>query len=101
MSDRTDNLSNVTVRFARSATRHRVSKESIRHVIVNHSIRFAADQETGCAVGATRLLGDDPQGHALEVMAIQLSQSELLVIHAMALREKYKRQYEEAKRWRR
>jgi hypothetical protein len=41
-------------------------------------------------------LGDDAQGRALEVMAIELSAGDLLVIHAMPLRDKYRAQYEEA-----
>jgi hypothetical protein len=44
-------------------------------------------------------LGDDADGVALEIMAVELSEDTLLVIHAMALREKYRRQYEEAKKW--
>jgi len=35
MSDRSANVSQKRVRFARSATKHRVSKESIRHVIAH------------------------------------------------------------------
>jgi len=33
-------------------------------------------------------------------MAVQLEDGSILVIHAMALRAKYRPQYEEAKRWR-
>jgi hypothetical protein len=45
-------------------------------------------------------LGDDADGLALEVMAVELSSGDLLVIHAMPLRKKYRRDYQEAKRWR-
>jgi hypothetical protein len=45
-------------------------------------------------------LGDDANGRALEIMAVEGSRGELVVIHAMELREKYRDQYEEAKRWR-
>lgn len=57
---------------------------------------------SGLAGATARLifLGDDAKGRALEVMAIELSDAELLVIHAMPLREKYRAAYEEAKRWR-
>ncbi len=44
-------------------------------------------------------LGDDEEGVALEVMAIELEGGGLYVIHAMNLRERYRPQYEEAKRW--
>jgi len=40
-------------------------------------------------------------GVPLEVMAVELDNRDLLVIHAMALRDRYSEQYEEAKRWRR
>jgi hypothetical protein len=46
-------------------------------------------------------LGDDPDGQAIEVIAVEGSKDGLIVIHAMALRsKKYTDQYEEAKRWR-
>jgi hypothetical protein len=45
-------------------------------------------------------LGDDADGVALEVMAVELSGGALYVIHAMPLRERYRPQYEEAKKWR-
>lgn len=46
-------------------------------------------------------LGDDADGTALEVMAVELDDGSLLVIHAMALRDRYREQYEEARKWRR
>ncbi|HEV2250106.1 MAG TPA: hypothetical protein VGT60_06340 [Candidatus Limnocylindria bacterium] len=48
-----------------------------------------------CTSGTTRM------GVALEVMAVELEDGSLLVIHAMRLREKNREQYEEATRWRR
>ena len=45
-------------------------------------------------------LGDDADGVALEVMAVELEDGDLYVIHAMDLRDRYRSQYEEAKRWR-
>ncbi len=46
-------------------------------------------------------LGDDEVGVPLEVLAVELADGVLLVIHAMPLRDKYLKQYEEAKKWRR
>ena len=40
-------------------------------------------------------LGDDDHGSALEVMAVQGKDDELLVIHAMELRDKYRKRYED------
>ncbi len=45
-------------------------------------------------------LGDDADGRPLEVLAVEVSDGRLVVIHAMLLRNKYKLRYEEAKRWR-
>ena len=45
-------------------------------------------------------LGDDEDGVSLEVMAVELDDGDLYVIHAMTLRKRYQEQYEEAKRWR-
>lgn len=103
MSDKSDRVSNTDVRFARSATKHRVSKESIRHVVAHCGLSFEEPPPTrGAAVSDRRLvcLGDDATGRALEVVAVEGPGGELIVIHAMALRKKYEAQYEEAKRWR-
>lgn len=64
---------------------------------------FEIPAPTGSTAGSdVRLvfLGDDNTGTALEVMAIKLENDELLVIHAMELRPRYRRQYEEAMKWR-
>jgi hypothetical protein len=44
---------------------------------------------------------DDENGIALEVLAVEFEDDALLVIHAMPLRDRYRKQYEEAKKWRR
>ncbi len=44
-------------------------------------------------------MGDDQQGNPLEVIAIEFEPEDLRVIHAMPLRQKYRLEYEEAKRW--
>jgi hypothetical protein len=46
-------------------------------------------------------LGDDASGIPLEIMAVELTTRELLVIHAMPIRQKYFAQYQEAQQWRR
>jgi len=46
-------------------------------------------------------LGDDTEGVPLEVMAIELEDGSLQVIHAMPLRDRYREQYKEAKIWQR
>lgn len=88
------------VRFARSTTRHRVSKDSTRHVITNFRLRFEEPPPPGGRARSTRIvyLGEDAHGRALEVMAVEGDNRELLVIHAMPLREKYQKRYQEARK---
>ena len=44
---------------------------------------------------------DDLDGIPLEVAAVQIAPMELMVIHAMLLRARFRTGYEEARRWRR
>lgn len=44
-------------------------------------------------------LGDDEHFVPLEVMAMELDDGDLLVIHAMKLRRKYREAYEEVTAW--
>jgi hypothetical protein len=92
----------VQIRWARSARRHRINRARIAYVIENCGLIFVEQPTAGAPAGASErlvYLGDDANGAALEVMAIPLEDG-ILVIHAMALREKYRAQYEEAKQWR-
>jgi hypothetical protein len=94
----------VDLKWARSATKHRISRDRSRYVVEHCGLRFEQDPPAGAPAGAdARLvyLGDDAEGMALEVMAIELEDESLLVIHAMPLRDRYREQYEEAKKWRR
>ena len=94
----------MDLKWARSATKHRVARERSRHVIDHCGLRFEQDAPADAPASADlRLLylGDDSEGVALEVMAIELDDGGLLVIHAMPLRPQYREQYEEAKEWRR
>jgi hypothetical protein len=45
-------------------------------------------------------LGDDQAGVPLEILAIEDARGDLIVIHAMKMRHRYRRQYEEALPWR-
>ncbi len=101
MSDTTDKLLDVRVQFAHSATRHRISKDRIRHIIANYRVRFEEpppDTE-GARPRSTRVvyLGDDDHECALEIMPVEGKHDELLVIHAMELRDKYRKRYEDRK----
>jgi hypothetical protein len=94
----------VDLKWARAATKHRISRERSRHVIDHCGLRFEQDPPADAPENASlRLvfLGDDEKGIALEVMAVELKDNALLVIHAMPLRDRYRKQYEEAKKWQR
>jgi hypothetical protein len=95
MSDTTDRVPNTGVRFARAATRHRVSKDRIRYV-ANFRLRFEELPPAGGRARANRVvyLGEDVQGQVFEVMAVEADNCEMLVIHAMPMRDKCKKKYE-------
>ncbi|MHB8508064.1 MAG: hypothetical protein ACYDGR_05365 [Candidatus Dormibacteria bacterium] len=89
----------MKVRWARAATKHRISRSRSQHVIQHSGSRIRLRAGEG---GDDRLvyLGDDGEGTALEVIVVELSDDEVLVIHAMPLRPKYRADYEEAIKWR-
>ncbi len=83
MSDRSANVSMRRVRFARSATKHRISKERIQHVISHCGLAFeesAPSQASEARDDRFVILGDDAEGRELEVMAVEGSEGELVVI---------------------
>lgn len=93
----------MNLTWARSATKHRISRERSRYVIEHCGLRFEQEPSASAPAGASSrlvFLGDDTDGIALEVMAVELDDENLLVIHAMLLRDLYRKQYEEATKWR-
>jgi hypothetical protein len=86
------------IRFAASARKHRVSQARARYVIGHCGLVFNDEPPPDASVFDDRLLflGDDGQGVPLEVMALELDDGELLVIHAMKRRPRYETQYIEA-----
>jgi hypothetical protein len=101
MSDKNAKIEHIEVRFARSATRHRITKDSIRHVIARYRVRIEESPPAGgpASLSARLLyLGEDAKGQELEVMAVLLESGQQLVIHAMPMRAKYRRRYEEVER---
>jgi hypothetical protein len=92
------------LRWARSASEHRIGRRQIRFVIERCRLRFSEEPPAGAADDASQrlvFLGDDEGERALEVMAVAREDESLLVIHAMELRDRYRLDYEEAKRWQR
>lgn len=94
------------VRWTRSATRHRVSRERSGYVVEHCGLRFTERTPFGHndpTWDDERVLffGPDSEGIELEVVAVEIDEENFLVIHAMRLRDRYKAAYEEATRWRR
>jgi hypothetical protein len=73
VSDISAIVSGRRVLFARSATKHRVSKERILHVIAHCGLVFEEPVPPEAVAMDDRLLclGDDPDGNRLEVMAVE------------------------------
>jgi hypothetical protein len=92
------------ITFARSATRHRISRERSLYVIEKCGVQFVerrwnpTDSDMERRVG---FFGDDLEGVALEVVAAELEEEEFMVIHAMNLRDSNRAYYEEARAWQR
>lgn len=81
----------MVIRWARSATRHRISKDRSRHVVQTANVIIREPAPAGSQLQDERIvfLGADPAGLLLEVMALE-TDAGLLVIHAMKMRRKYR-----------
>ena len=92
------------LRWTRSATKHRISKIRIRHVLENCLLILKeAPPSANSSSKADRLvfLGEDRRGTALEVIAVETDHGNLLVIHAMEQRPRYRGTYQEVRRCKR
>jgi hypothetical protein len=92
------------IRFARSATKHRISRERSLCVIEKCGLQYIERRRNPADSGVDRrvgFFGDDLEGNALEVIAAELDEEEFVVIHAMDLHDRHRDLYEEARKWRR
>ncbi|MFP5219878.1 MAG: hypothetical protein ACLGIG_09090 [Actinomycetes bacterium] len=91
----------MRLRWATSATKHRVARSRTRHVIEQaRLIHIIRAQPPARPVDVLLFTGDDQRGVALEVTGVELASGELLVIHSMPLRtNKFGREYKEAQQW--
>ena len=97
---RWNTVAGVEIRFARSASRHRLSRSRIIYEI-EHSGRYLRVPPGEGRQGERLVyLGHDEDGIALEVIAVQADQDTLYVIHATPLRRRYFDEYERLKQWR-
>ena len=91
------------INFARSATKHRISRERSLYVIEHCGIQFTEKHQGRSRSGADPrvwFFGDDLEEVPLEVMAAEVSEEEFLVIHAMKLANRHLGLYEEGRAWR-
>lgn len=90
------------IKFARSATKHRISRERSLYVIEHCGMQFVDRYRNRDNSGVDQgviFLGDDLEGVALEVLAVEQEEEEFSVIHAMNLRRRFRGLYEEARSW--
>lgn len=88
-------------KWAASATKHGISRQQIKYVIEHCGLPFVLPSEPPDRPFERLLyLGDDQDGTSLEVMAVELLDDSLYVIHAMEMRPQYNKRYREAKPWR-
>jgi hypothetical protein len=92
------------IRFARSATRHRISRERSLCVVERCGFQIVERRRSqNFSNGPDKrvyFFGDDLEGVRLEVVAAQTGEEEFTVIHAMNLRDRFLELYEEAREWR-
>lgn len=90
------------IAFTRSSTKHRISRERSRYVIEHCGFQIVERRRNPMNSGVDKrvgFFGDDLEGIALEVMAVEREEDEFLVIHAMNLRDRFRGFYEEALPW--
>jgi hypothetical protein len=88
--------------WARSATRHRISRRRSLHVVRHAGICRRESEYPEDWYGDPRFLflGPDAEGCPIEVITVVPEDGSLVIIHAMPLRERWQGWYVEATRWR-
>ncbi len=87
--------------WARSATKHRISRERSLHVVRHAGICLRESEYPNDWYSDPRFvfLGPDEEGCPLEVIAVAPEDGSLTIIHAMVLRERWQGWYWEAAQW--
>jgi hypothetical protein len=81
----------MAIRFSRSAIRHGIGHDRSRYVVEHGAFPlYSADPVRESLVLS---LGSDARGVPLEVIGLELADGDLLVIHAMRLREMHRDDY--------
>ena len=92
----------VEITFARSATKHRISRERSLHVIEHCGLQLVDRYRPKFHSDVSQrvvFLGDDLEGVAIEVVAVEEDEEEFVVIHGMNMRSRFRGLYEEARQW--
>jgi hypothetical protein len=90
------------ITFARSATKHRISRERSLYIVEHSGIQFVDrvwDPQTSDVEQRVVFIGDDLEGVALEVIAAEEGEEAFVVIHAMDMRKRFRGLYEEVRQW--
>jgi hypothetical protein len=90
------------ITFARSATKHRISRERSLYVIEHCGLQLvdrAWRRKTSGTEKRVVFIGDDLEGVALEAIAAEEVEEEFVVIHAMNMRNRFRGLYEEVRKW--
>jgi len=92
------------ITFARSATKHRISRERSLYVIEHCGFQVVGPRRSEALRGRPDkrifFLGDDLERVQLEVVAAEAKEETFTVIHSMNLRARFRELYEEASKWR-
>ncbi len=88
------------ITFARSATEHRISRERSLYIIEHCGLQIVRHQWPNPAVDQRVVfIGDDLEGVAIEVVAVEEDAEAFVVIHAMNMRKRFRGIYEEVRQW--
>jgi len=90
------------ISWARSATKHRITRERSLYVVRHAGICRRDSKSPDGWYDDPRFLffGPDLEGMPLEVGGVASDDGSLIIIHAMPLRERYQGWYSEAAKWR-
>ena len=90
------------MRFARSAVRHGITEAQIRYIVELYGVADDVPLESNAAISGLLFVGDDQRAIALEIIGVMVRDGsggeDLLVIHAMPLRRRYRPEYERVMR---
>ncbi len=90
------------ITFARSATKHRISRERSLYVIRRCGLQLVYRRRSTEHSGVSQrvvFLGHDLERVALEVVAAEDTEEKFVVIHAMNMRRRFRGLCEEVRQW--